>query len=65
MSTWVIYAAHRGSNAIGQMPEMTRVRSADVAEQIAAKLRKEQFTTHEGVRVRRYSAVRIEEIADA
>jgi hypothetical protein len=64
MAVFVIYAAHAHTNTSGDPPEVTRTHNREIAESIADKLRVQKFTTKEGVRVKRYSAVYVRELAD-
>jgi hypothetical protein len=64
MPVYVIYAAHAFANAGPSLPEVARTASPEVAEQIAARLRREKFTSKEGVRMKRYSAVLVKQLED-
>jgi hypothetical protein len=60
-SCFEVFAVHAWSNNAEPPAPILKVASLDVAEAIAAKLKRQRFTTKEGARVLRYSAVFIRE----
>lgn len=58
---YAVFAVHAWSNATDPPGPLLKVASLEAAQAIVAKLNKQRFTTKEGARVKRYSAVFIQE----
>jgi len=55
---FAVFASHVGSNSVDQMPEICRVESENVEQQIAEKLRKENFQSRSGGKIKERKALR-------